>query len=139
MVYLLVGAAGVVGALLRFYLGVYVHDWWHYSFPLGTLLTNLIGSFVLGWGTMYLFKLDKLHPNLVTSIGTGLIGSFTTFSTFSVETVELINHSQWAIAFIYVTLSVLGGLLMSWVGYSLGKMQFYRYQLTSNDPEGNEQ
>ncbi|PFA67664.1 fluoride efflux transporter CrcB [Bacillus sp. AFS015802] len=124
MVYILVGAAGMVGALLRYYLGILAGDWWDFTFPIGTFLANMIGSFTLGWVTTYLFQLKKIHPMAATAIGTGLIGSFTTFSTFSVETVNLLSHSHLFTAFLYVLGSAFGGLLMSWAGYTFGKHTF---------------
>ena len=60
------------------------------------------------------------HPHILAGIGTGLVGSFTTFSTFSVETVTLIQHETWTLAILYVFLSLFGGLLMSWLGYKVG-------------------
>ncbi|MFY4776431.1 fluoride efflux transporter CrcB [Metabacillus sp. RGM 3146] len=121
MVYLIVGAAGIAGALLRYYLGMSVSVWWDQSFPLSTLVINLIGPFILGWITTYLGKLPQFHPALVTGIGTGLIGSFTTFSAFSVETVKLIQASEWGTAILYVLLSLWGGLAMAWAGDEFGK------------------
>jgi CrcB protein len=119
--YFLVGIAGIIGALLRYLVGIYFNHWWFYDFPLATLLTNLSGCFLLGWLTKFLPKLKFLHPNFKTALGTGLIGSFTTFSTFSVETVKLIEAAMWASAFLYVLLSLTGGLLFSWLGYKTGQ------------------
>ena len=128
MVYVLVGAAGMVGALLRYYLGILTGDWWHYTFPLGTFLANLIGSFTLAMVTTYFFQMKKFPPVFATAIGTGLIGSFTTFSTFSVETVNLLSHSHLLIAFLYAGGSACGGLLMSWAGHTIGKIKFNQYK-----------
>jgi fluoride exporter len=123
MVYILVGAAGTVGALLRYYLGIFAGGWWDYTFPLGTFLANMIGSFTLGLLTTYIFQMKKIHPMGATAIGTGMIGSFTTFSTFSVETVNLLTHSHLFIALIYILGSVFGGLLMSWAGFVIGNQK----------------
>jgi fluoride exporter len=128
MVYLLVGAAGMVGALLRYYLGIFTGDWWDYPFPLGTFLANMIGSFILGLVTTYIFQKKKIHPMAATAIGTGMIGSFTTFSTFSVETINLLNHSHLFLALIYVIGSVFGGLWMSWAGFTIGKQKFNQHK-----------
>ncbi|RDZ18262.1 fluoride efflux transporter CrcB [Priestia megaterium] len=120
MNYLLVGIGGIVGSLLRYYLGVFTHSWWGYDFPLGTLIINLIGCFVLGWFTYHIIKMKIFHPHILAGIGTGLVGSFTTISTFSVETVTLIQHGLWIFALLYVALSLFDGLLMSWLGYQVG-------------------
>jgi fluoride exporter len=118
--FLLVGIAGIIGAILRYLLGVYFNQWWFHAFPLATFITNMLGSFILGWLTNFLPKVKSLHPHVITALGTGLIGSFTTFSTFSVETVHLINSARWGTAILYVLLSLWGGLLFSWLGYQLG-------------------
>ncbi|MDT2046289.1 MULTISPECIES: fluoride efflux transporter CrcB [Bacillaceae] len=120
MNYLLVGIGGIFGSLLRYYLGVFTHSWWAYTFPLGTLITNLIGCFILGWFTYRMIKMNAFPPAVLAGIGTGIVGSFTTFSTFSVETVTLIQNDTLLLAFLYVGLSLFGGLLMSWFGYQVG-------------------
>ncbi|MGD7062879.1 fluoride efflux transporter CrcB [Bacillus altitudinis] len=128
MIYFLVGTGGIIGSLLRYYLGVFTHSWWGYNFPLGTLLINLIGCFVLGWFTNKIVRLKQFHPYVLAGLGTGLVGSFTTFSTFSVETVILIQHHSAELALLYVLLSLFGGLLMSWLGYEIGYRSFKRLQ-----------
>ncbi|WP_142343007.1 fluoride efflux transporter CrcB [Bacillus toyonensis] len=120
MIYIIVGIAGILGALSRYYLGLTIHEFWHHSFPLATLLINLIGCFLLAWLTTYVAQLNILPSEVITGIGTGFIGSFTTFSTFSVETMQLIKHAEWILAFLYVSCSILGGLIMSGLGYTLG-------------------
>lgn len=120
VLYFYVGLAGIIGALLRYLLGVYFNQWWFYDFPMATFLTNLAGSFILGWVTTFLPRLKFVHPYMATALGTGFVGSFTTFSTFSVETVHLMTASKWGTAILYVLLSLWGGLLSSWFGYRLG-------------------
>ncbi|TCP31525.1 camphor resistance protein CrcB [Scopulibacillus darangshiensis] len=118
MIYLFVGVGGVIGAILRYSVGLALTGQ-ETVFPIATLLTNLAGCFVLGWFTTYLSK--RIHPFLVTGLGTGLIGSFTTFSTFSVETVTLLKAAYVGPAFLYVFLSLFGGLLLSYFGYKCGE------------------
>ncbi|MEL3971397.1 fluoride efflux transporter CrcB [Rossellomorea oryzaecorticis] len=131
--YILLGLAGAIGSLSRFFLGTTVHFQFPYLFPLGTLLVNLIGCFLLGWMTTFLFQFNKLHPSTKAALGTGLIGSFTTFSTFSVETIELIRHSEWLTAFLYMILSMTGGLFMSWAGFKTGSYQWNRQHSVLED------
>jgi CrcB protein len=121
VVYVVVGFAGIVGALLRYYLGLLVNGWWNGLFPLATWLANMIGCLALGWLTTYLPRLSNLPSYVATALGTGLVGSFTTFSTFSVETVRLLRTSHWGIALFYVFLSLFGGLAMSWLGSRFGQ------------------
>ena len=120
MNYLLVGIAGIIGALLRYLVGFSFSKWWFHDFPLATFITNMLGSFILGWFTHFLPRLKFLHPHMITALGTGLIGAFTTFSTFSVETIQLISTGKWGTALLYVLLSLSCGILFSWVGYQAG-------------------
>jgi CrcB protein len=128
MKYITVGAAGIVGALLRYALGLVMHESWTYAFPLATWLINITGSFLLAFLTMYVFQRKDIHPYISSAIGTGLIGSFTTFSTFSVETVQLLQQNAYAIAFSYVMASALGGLAMAWIGFQSGTALFKHRQ-----------
>nr|WP_313779642.1 CrcB family protein [Paenibacillus larvae] len=63
----------------------------------------------------------KWSPRLQLAINTGFIGSFTTFSTFSVETVELFRGGEIGMAIAYVLLSLWGGLGLAWAGFALAK------------------
>lgn len=120
MLYVYVGLAGAVGALARYGLGLMVDSLESSVFPVATLLTNLIGSFLLGWLTHMFLRTGKPSPQFVTIVGTGMIGSFTTFSTFSVETIRLLEESRIGLALLYVFLSITLGLGSSWLGYRVG-------------------
>lgn len=123
MVYLYVGIAGIIGAVLRFVISNFTNQWWHFDFPMATLLINLAGCFILGWFTTFIRQFKNIPPSFSTAIGTGLIGSFTTFSTFSVETVELMLAEKWGQALFYVLMSFWGGLSFAWFGFKLGKVR----------------
>lgn len=137
MVYIYVGIAGIIGALLRYWVGIIFHQWWFLDFPLATFLTNMAGSFILGWFTTFLPRLKFLNPYIITALGTGFVGSFTTFSTFSVETVQLISESKWGTAILYVLLSLWGGLLASWAGYHLGMEAKKEEKIVAESEGGN--
>ena len=117
MIYIYVGLAGAVGALARYGLGMMIDSIGPSAFPVSTLLINLIGSFLLGWLTHMFLRTGKPSPQFVTIVGTGMIGSFTTFSTFSVETIRLLEESRIELALLYVFLSITLGLGSSWLGY----------------------
>lgn len=115
--YGLMGLAGAMGALLRHFIGVSIHAWWEDPFPLGTLLINYAGCFMLSG----LVTRATLPSWLERAIGIGFIGSFTTFSAFSVETIALIEQRLWLQAFMYLLLSIWGGLFFAWLEVLAGK------------------
>jgi fluoride exporter len=108
---------GFFGALSRYVLG----EWFYSSngFPTGTLTINLIGCLFLGWFLTFVSKRQRIKPELSLFIGTGFVGSFTTFSTFSVETVQLFQNSYIVQAVFYVFTSIILGLLMTYIGWKL--------------------
>ncbi|UZJ77499.1 fluoride efflux transporter CrcB [Fictibacillus sp. KU28468] len=122
LLYVLVGLAGIAGSLLRYGLGLGIALVWEGSYPLATFLTNMAGSFALGYLTFRIGRNPRVHPYFMTVLGTGLIGSFTTFSTFTVENIQLLQTGRTATAFLYIILSLIGGLVMSWLGFLLGSL-----------------
>ncbi len=118
--YVLVGIGGMIGASLRYLLGVFVNIWWLGMFPISTLIANLFGAFFLTWFTESMMQNKFLSKELSIAFTTGLIGSFTTFSTLSVETIMLVENNAWFIACLYVMVSIIGGFIMAFSGYKLG-------------------
>ncbi|WP_370224837.1 CrcB family protein [Cytobacillus sp.] len=120
MVYLWVGAAGFLGASLRYSTGVFLfHE--NAVFPFATLTVNLLGSFLLAWLMTGMLVRFSLPAHLKTALGTGFVGSFTTFSTLSVETVTLFLDGKTALAVLYIAASIFGGLWMSRLGFQVRK------------------
>jgi fluoride exporter len=86
------------------------------SFPIGTLLVNILGSFFIG--LLYgLFESFSLSENYRIFIFTGLLGSFTTFSTFSYESFSLLKTGEFKLAFLNIFGSVFLGLIAVFFGY----------------------
>lgn len=119
MVYIYVGIAGALGAILRYFIGISLFT--NSVFPWATLMINLIGSLLLAWLTTSFFKKIAVSPSIASAIGTGFVGSFTTFSTLSVETVELFNNHHLVLGVIYVVISLFGGILMSILGFRVSE------------------
>lgn len=88
LLFLALSVAGGVGAALRFLLDGLIRARFTSSIPLGTLVINVSGSFLLGVLTA-LVTAGTVDPHLQVVIGTGLLGGYTTFSTASIETVRL--------------------------------------------------
>ncbi|GAA0330226.1 fluoride efflux transporter CrcB [Bacillus carboniphilus] len=114
---LYVTTGGFTGSILRYTLGEWLHS--GSGFPVGTLFVNLTGCFLLGWLLTFIGTRTKKRPEVQMFFGTGLIGSFTTFSTFSVETIHLIENEQFIMAFFYVLLSMIIGVLLVLAGRKL--------------------
>jgi CrcB protein len=88
------------------------------GFPLSILLVNLVGSFVLGLVVARLWS--RAAPWLRAGLGTGLIGSFTTFSAVMVSFVAQASHGLWLLGAGYLVLSILLGLASAVLGLWLG-------------------
>lgn len=119
MIYIYIGLAGALGAILRYSIGILIMA--EHVFPYATLLVNLIGSFLLAWLNYGLFKRFHLDEKLKTAITTGFVGSFTTFSAVSVETVELFQNQSVLLGCIYILVSLIGGLGMSEIGFRVSR------------------
>jgi CrcB protein len=116
---LLVMLGGAVGALGRYLLGLISAKWWvHLSWPynewpLGTFLANLIGGLAMGliMGLLFGPFKDVIASDQVERwrllLAVGALGGFTTFSSFSLEVVLMLERRAWALAILYVSLSVI--------------------------------
>jgi CrcB protein len=110
--YVLVGLGSFVGGNARYLLGRWVGGLIDARFPLGTLLINVSGSFLLG--LLAGFLAQRAVPNadaLRLALGVGFCGGFTTFSTFALETHALVEDGVWLSAIANVCLSRFAGLL----------------------------
>jgi CrcB protein len=109
MIYLWVAIGGALGSVARFWLGNAMAVAVGSEFPWGTLLINVLGSFVISFfglltGTSQKFAVPYEARVFVT---VGLCGGFTTFSSFSLQTVELMRTGQAGRAGIYVAASLI--------------------------------
>jgi CrcB protein len=122
--YLAIAVGGAIGACLRFAISEWMLHLFGRAFPFGTLLVNILGSFVIG--LLYgLFITEQLAPNpWRIFIGIGVLGAFTTFSTFSMDTVLLLQQGAWFKAGANVVLNVVLCLTLAWLGLKLGSMKY---------------
>ncbi|EJQ99026.1 crcB protein [Bacillus cereus MSX-A1] len=122
MEYIVVGLFGIIGALSRYQFGLTIDKYWHQPFPLATLLINLIGCCLLGWLTTYISRLNILRKEILTGIGTGFLGAFTTFSTFKLEAIQLGTNKKWFHFILYLGATYTIGILFAFVGMYVGKL-----------------
>ncbi|RHW42225.1 fluoride efflux transporter CrcB [Neobacillus notoginsengisoli] len=124
MGYFYVGIGGAAGSLLRYLLSFLQTP--DSLLPYGTLIVNLSGSFFLGYLTSRYKDKIKIPEYLYTAFTTGLIGSYTTFSTFCLEVIKLIESGHAVLSFLYLLISVAGGIVLAWYGLFVGRTGWKR-------------
>jgi CrcB protein len=108
-----VGAA--LGALLRWLLGMRLNNLFP-TMPLGTLVANLGGGYIIGFAIAYFARAPDIAPEWRLLIITGFCGGLTTFSTFSAEVVALLEQGRVSWALGTIAVHVVGSLAMTTAG-----------------------
>ena len=116
-----VGLGAAAGGIARYLLAAFVQQRAGVDFPVGTLLINITGSFLLGCIMRYALQTAEISPELRAMLTTGFCGGYTTFSTFSYETATLIEDGQLGRAGTYVVASVLLALAGTFGGFALAR------------------
>lgn len=113
---IMVGIGGTIGAVGRYFMSLFILN--DHVFPYATLLTNMIGCFLLS----YLLHQDKikqnLSPDMFAALTIGIIGSFTTFSTVTLETVQLLL-TDILVACVYIGITLFSCLLFCYCGFKV--------------------
>ena len=95
MNFVLVSAGAIVGANLRYILSRYAAKVLGPVFPYGTLIINMLGSFIVGWFMIWTTERVLVDPRWRLLIVVGFCGGFTTFSSFAFETMAYFEQGQW--------------------------------------------
>jgi CrcB protein len=121
--WLAVAAGGALGSVARFWLAAAMTELTGPRFPWGTLLINVVGSFVIGLVAALTLTPERvgMHPDLRIFLMVGICGGFTTFSAFSLQTLELLQTGDVWPAAGYVLGSVALCLGAVWCGWLIGK------------------
>jgi CrcB protein len=120
--YLVIGTGGFVGANTRYIVGGWVQQKWGTSFPYGTFVINVSGSFILGlFGTLAIrYAWDDYWRFL---IAIGFVGAYSTFSTFEYETIQLIAEGgRYKAAAINLVGSVVVGFIAAYLGVVFARL-----------------
>jgi CrcB protein len=116
-----VAAGSALGGVTRFLLGGYLQRAAGASFPVGTLVINVTGSFLLGFLLRYALGTASVTPEVRALLTTGFCGGYTTFSTFSYEAVALAEDGAWARVAAYVAASVLLSIAAAFLGVAAAR------------------
>lgn len=114
--YLVVFAGAGLGGLTRYIVGSWIMAKFGGRFPLGTLIINVTGSFLIGVLMTLLTERLHPHPNWRLFLVVGVLGGYTTFSSFEYETYSAIRDGARWMGVFYVTSSVLVGYTGVWLG-----------------------
>ena len=120
--YLVVSAGAAVGGVLRYGISSFIQKHISVIFPYGTLVVNIVGSFILGFIMFYLNEKELLGNELRLFLTIGFCGGFTTFSTFSYETLSLFLETEYLLAIYNVLLNVVLCLIGIYLAYLLSKL-----------------
>jgi CrcB protein len=118
---LAIAAGGAVGAVLRFAISTGIYRIVGRDFPYGTLTVNVLGSLLMGFLFTLLVERHMIGAEWRAALLIGLLGSFTTFSSFSMETIALLESGAFVKATLNIILSVFLCLSATWLGIGFGR------------------
>jgi fluoride exporter len=119
IIYLLIALGGAIGSVARYWLSGLIGNVFSATFPWGTLVVNITGSFVIG----FFFTLTGPEGRAFAGAGTrqfvmtGICGGYTTFSSFSLQTLNLVRDGEWLQAGANTVGSVIACLVAVWLGH----------------------
>lgn len=116
MAYVWVALGSAVGGVARHAVGVWSTAAFGPSFPWGTLIVNIVGSFIIGMVATTIHGNEQMRLLLAV----GLCGGFTTFSAFSLQTLTLLQSGAYGAAALNIGLSVIVCMLAVWAGATMG-------------------
>jgi fluoride exporter len=120
--FLIIGAGAILGANARYWLGGWAADKWGTSFPYGTLLINVTGSFLIGIFLAVTTGRLLVDPRWRLFVAVGFLGAYTTFSTFTYESVQLLLEGNWGSGLGNLLASNLLGVAAVTLGILLGRL-----------------
>jgi len=118
---LVIGIGGFVGAVARYGIALWIGQRWGRSFPFGTFIINVSGSFLIGLLMTLMAERFTENPQWRLLLVVGFLGAYTTFSTFEYETGALLKDGEWLFAMLNIILSVVVGFIALKLGEVIAK------------------
>jgi CrcB protein len=116
-----IAVAGAAGALARYYVGGFAQRGLGTAFPYGTLIVNLLGSFLIGFIMQAGINTDLIPRTVRVALTIGFLGAFTTFSTLGYETLGYLRDGAWLLGISNILLNLVPGLLAVLLGAYLAQ------------------
>ncbi|HIF20257.1 MAG TPA: fluoride efflux transporter CrcB [Gammaproteobacteria bacterium] len=115
---LLIAGGGFIGTLLRFLTTQFINKYTVISFPIGTVVVNLIGCLLIGVLAGFFSERLTSDSNLFLFLTIGCLGGFTTFSAFAIESQVFIQNGEFLKLAAYISIQVLIGIMLAVLGYN---------------------
>ena len=119
-----IGIGATVGASCRYYIGIVSVQYLGKALPYGTLISNVIGSFIAGLLVVFILEKLLLSETYRLMLLVGLTGSLTTMSALSIESVEMLSGGSYSQALLNILLNVGLSVLAASLGFMLAKYGF---------------
>jgi fluoride exporter len=120
--YLLVAVGGALGSMARYWVGGLAPRLFGAGFPYGTLVVNLVGSFLISAVMGVSLNSTVIPVNLRIFLATGMIGGFTTYSAFNYETLALLQQRLWLTGGLNIAATLLGCFIAGLLGFLLARL-----------------
>jgi CrcB protein len=120
--YLVIAVGGSIGAILRYLTGVYSAKFLGTWLPYGTLIVNVVGSFILSFFMILFLEKLSLDPLWRLFVAVGFCGSYTTLSSITYETLSIVMDGDYVRALLNIALNFGLSLLSAFAGIVLARM-----------------
>ena len=118
---LIIGLGGFIGTILRFLLSSSIEKSFATSFPIGTILVNLIGCFLIGLLSGYFTQKLGDQTQLFFFLTIGVLGGFTTFSAIAMDSQVFIENGEYLKMLTYILVQAILGIALCLIGYNIIK------------------
>jgi CrcB protein len=120
--YLVIAVGGSIGAILRYLTGVYSAKFFGTGLPYGTLIVNVVGSFILSFFMILFLEKLSLDPLWRLFVAVGFCGSYTTLSSITYETLSIVMDGDYVRALLNIALNFGLSFLSAFAGIVLARM-----------------
>ena len=118
---LIIGLGGFLGTIFRFLISSSMEKYFATSFPIGTIMVNLIGCFLIGLLSGYFTQKLGDQTQLFFFLTIGVLGGFTTFSAIAMDSQVFIENGEYLKMLTYISVQAILGIALCLIGYNLIK------------------